>query len=94
MARNFKIRFLKNNGNGHLKLIGDFDGTSAHELINFLNDHFHDTAPIPIDTDLLTGINSFGLEVFYSKIRLADNLSGRLMFTGVHASKFNFEVDS
>ena len=94
MAANFKIRLSGNNGNGHLKLCGDFDGTSAHELINFLNNHFHDTSPIPIDTNHLTNVYSFGLEVLFKNIRYAEGLCNRLKFTGLHASRFILEVDN
>lgn len=34
MAANFRISTHRNSENLHLKLYGDFDGTSAHELIN------------------------------------------------------------
>ena len=36
MAANFRILVHKNNKIIHLKLSGDFDGTSAYELINLL----------------------------------------------------------
>ena len=36
MAMNFKIFQLKRSHSVHLNLDGDFDGTSAHELINTL----------------------------------------------------------
>jgi len=36
MALNFKIICHKNSENLHLKLMGDFDGSSAYELINTL----------------------------------------------------------
>ena len=92
MAANFKIRFSGKNGSGHLKLSGEFDGSSAHELINYLNNHCHDTAPIPIDTNHLTNVYSFGLEVLFNNIRNADSLHDRLQFTGLHASRFIPEV--
>ena len=36
MASNFKILVHRNSDSLHLKLVGDFDGTSAHELLNSL----------------------------------------------------------
>jgi len=36
MAANFRILVHRNKKNFHLKLSGDFDGTSAYELINIL----------------------------------------------------------
>lgn len=39
MASNFQIFSFKTNDSLHLKLSGDFDGSSAHELINTLTEH-------------------------------------------------------
>jgi hypothetical protein len=36
MASNFKILVHRNSENLHLKLTGDFDGTSAQKLLNAL----------------------------------------------------------
>jgi hypothetical protein len=36
MASNFRIYCHQNKDNLHLKLMGDFDGSSAYELINTL----------------------------------------------------------
>ena len=38
MASNFQIYSYKTRDSLHLKLNGDFDGSSAHELINILNE--------------------------------------------------------
>ena len=39
MASNFQIFSYKTKDSLHLKLAGDFDGSSAHELINKLLEH-------------------------------------------------------
>jgi hypothetical protein len=39
MAGNFKISVCRNNHTLHVKLMGDFDGTSAHQLLNCLKKH-------------------------------------------------------
>lgn len=93
MAANFKIRLFRDNGNHSLKLSGDFDGTSAYELLHFINNYFHDTSPILIDTNHLTKIHSFGLEVFDNNLGFTEKLSDKLMFTGKHASQFNLDVN-
>jgi len=36
MASNFQITFNRHEDSMHLRLYGDFDGSSAHELINLL----------------------------------------------------------
>jgi len=38
MASNFSIFFHRNSDNLYLKLMGDFDGSSAHQLINILKE--------------------------------------------------------
>ena len=50
MASNFKILTQQNNGDLHLKLKGDFDGSSAFELINALKAHNGRAGKIVIDT--------------------------------------------
>ena len=39
MASNFQIYSFKTRDSLHLKLAGDFDGSSAYELINTLTEH-------------------------------------------------------
>jgi hypothetical protein len=65
MARNFNIYSFKTRDSLHLKLAGDFDGSSAHELINVLLDHSRDCFDIFIDTDGLKSVHPFGIEVVF-----------------------------
>ncbi len=90
MAANFKIRVYRNNGSLHLKLSGDFDGTSAHELLNVLEYHFREHSQIIIHTNNLTQLHSFGLQIFGKNIGIFKNRSDRLVFTGENASNFAF----
>jgi hypothetical protein len=39
MSSNFKILYYLNSNDLHLKLVGDFDGSSALELVNALKEH-------------------------------------------------------
>lgn len=41
MARNFNMIINKNSDNLHLKLSGDFDGTSAWERLNTVKENNH-----------------------------------------------------
>ena len=50
MAMNFKIIQLKRKNGIHLTLDGDFDGTSAHELINTLKSCSRNAGKVVIDT--------------------------------------------
>ena len=37
MASNFEISIHRNSENLHVKMVGDFDGNSVHELLGILN---------------------------------------------------------
>jgi hypothetical protein len=41
MASNFRISTHRNSESLHLKLVGDFDGSSAFELINVLKKNWN-----------------------------------------------------
>ena len=69
MASNFQIFSYKNRDSLHLKLSGDFDGSSAHELFNTFKKYDTDFLEIFIDTNNLKTINSFSIDVFQKKQR-------------------------
>ena len=48
-------------------MAGDFDGSSARELINALADHSKDFDKIFVDTNDLKSIHPFGKDVFQKK---------------------------
>ena len=89
MARNFKI-LTANQGDRSLRLhlLGDFDGTSAHELANTLDRYGSSFARVDVDTDGLRNINSFGLEVFITKLKRMRRIPVRICFLG--RFKYNF----
>ena len=64
MAHNFKIFMHRTIDNLHLNLEGDFEGSSAFELINILKENLNRTKRILIDTNKLKKIYPFGWEVF------------------------------
>ena len=64
MASNFKILIHKSSESLHLKLTGDFDGTSAHELLNTIKDYGAGMNKIFIHTNGLRGIFPFGKTVW------------------------------
>jgi len=87
MAARFRISIHRNSGNLHLKLMGDFDGASAHELLNVLKRYSARTARIFIDSSGLRNIHPFGLNVFHDNLSLLQGQSIALVFTGEHASQ-------
>lgn len=79
MSMNFTMNLKHENGRFHVSLAGDFDGTSAWELVNLLHEKCTEKGPVVIDTDHLKDISSFGCSIF--KHRLNRNfLSNRKLF--------------
>jgi len=81
MALNFRIITHQNNGGLQLKLIGDFDGSSAFELINVLKEHCGTVGQVVINTGGLSSIHPFGRSVFQKNCPIK-KLSRGLTFTG------------
>ena len=81
MASNFKIFSLETRDSLHLKLDGDFDGNSAHELLNTLKKHGDGFYQIFIDTEDLKTVHAFGREVFQKNFGALKQLSN-LIFIG------------
>ena len=82
MASNFQIYRHRTRDSLHLKLDGDFDGNSAHELINVLTEHGKGIDQIFIDTNDLKTIHPFGRDVFKKNIGRFSNGLGNLIFIG------------
>jgi len=80
MAPNFKIFSLETRDSLHLKLDGDFDGNSAHELLNTLKKHGDGFYQIFIDTEDLKTIHPFGKEVFQKNLGDFKNQSHEIIF--------------
>lgn len=81
MAKNFKIIKHQNNACLHLKLQGDFDGSSAFELINVLKKSIP-VAEIYIHAENLGTIHPFGSEVFEKNIFEFKGHSEKIFITG------------
>jgi stage II sporulation protein AA (anti-sigma F factor antagonist) len=86
MASNFEVSVDKKSKGFALKLVGDFDATSAYELIYAIKKLPEDILKIFIHTDGLKDISPFGLEVFHRNMSPLDGLSRKLVFTGNKAS--------
>jgi len=82
MASNFQIYSCKTRDSLHLKLNGDFDGNSAHELINILNEAGSSFWEIFIDTNGLKTIHPFGKSVFEKKFSILNKKIKNLIFIG------------
>jgi len=91
MATNFRIFIHSNGENLHLKLIGDFDGTSAHELLSTLKRYCNHTSKVFIHTSRLKDIHPFGLNVFHDNLGVLNAQPLTLIFTGENASRLTPE---
>lgn len=86
MASNFQILVHRNSENLHVKLLGDFDGSSAHQLINTLKSNSHDALCIFIHTSNLRQVHPFGRDMFQSNLHQLNNkFFGSIVYTGKHA---------
>ena len=82
MASNCRIYRHRTKDNLHLKLDDDFDGNSAHELINTLTEYGTGVVQILIDTNDLKTIYPFGRNVFQKNLGRFNKKWNRLIFTG------------
>ena len=82
MAANFHIATDHGDDHLRLKLDGDFDGTSAFELIHLLKKVGRRKRKIIIDTDGLKRIYPFGRETFWKNLSSATVETRRLVMTG------------
>ena len=89
MANNF--RFLSDGTRERisLKLYGDFDGSFAFELLNFLKNSRNGSYQIFIDTNDLNTLHRFGMDVFKRNISTLDINKNDIIITGKH--RFSLE---
>ncbi|RLC28240.1 MAG: hypothetical protein DRH56_00445 [Deltaproteobacteria bacterium] len=87
MASNFRISIHHNSGNFHIQLTGDFDGSSAHQLLNVLKSGCGGATRIFVHTSRLRSIHPFGRNVFQSHLSGIAGPERSLVFTGENAEK-------
>ena len=90
MAANFEIAVGRKNDVYVLKLEGDFDATSAYELIYAIKKLPAETAKIAIDTNGLKNIYPFGIDVFQRFMQSINGRSAKIEFTGHRVSQLSF----
>ena len=74
MSRSFKIETHYNRDAVHLRLAGDFDGSSACELLITLNALVRAAKRVIVDTASLNTVNDFGKGIF--ERRFIENTKG------------------
>jgi len=88
MAANFKINFQKNAGSVYLMLEGDFDGSSAQQLLYWMRHARTEKSRVVIDTSALERIEPFGLNVFHYNLGSLKNHARGFIFMGPKARLF------
>ena len=93
MASNFHLFQNQNRYSLHIHMLSDFDGTSAHELINALQKQNQGYRTVFIDTNDLNEIHNFGIDVFQNKLITGIKYNGNLVFIGKHKHRFAGKMD-
>ena len=82
MASNFHMFQHRTNDTLHLKLMGDFDGSSAFELIHVLKKSRLSYYQVIVNTSALNSIHPFGLEVFQRRLSEIEASGPAVRFIG------------
>ena len=89
MAANFKIVRHRNSDNLHLKLVGDFDGSSALELLDIIETQCDNSniGKIFVHTCGLSHLYPFAIDVFLKHFMTSRIISQRVIFTGKYGDR-------
>ena len=87
MTSNFRIALYRDSDILHVKLIGDFDASSAFELLNTLTRDAPKTSKVFIHCSSLNEIYPFGVAVFHNNLDEIKEHSKKIVFTGENASQ-------
>ena len=87
MASIFQIISFKNKESLYLRLSGDFDEDSAHDLIIMLKKYNTDFWDIFIDTTNLKTVSPFGRYVFQKNLNGIKKQLKNLIFVGANKHK-------
>jgi len=89
MASNFHVFSYETRETLHLRLSGDFDGTSAFQLLETLKKQKAGFDQIFIDVNNLKTIYPFALEVFQKEINSYDQKTDNFIFLGKNGYNFS-----
>jgi hypothetical protein len=94
MAHNFSIFKRRTDDNLYLNLVGDFDGSSAFELINMLKENLDNNTRVSINTSKVRIVHPFGLQVFDQNFSKLKFYQACVEFSGKNADQINSTLDS
>jgi hypothetical protein len=81
MSVNFSIEHRKCKGNLHVRLRGDFDGSSAFELVNLLHEKYDGEGRVFIYPWIVEGL-SFGCSTFQDRLNVRIVPAEQIWFSG------------
>ena len=87
MACKFRISAQRNSKKLVVSLEGDFDGSSAYQLLNYIRRNIHKRSRVVINTSRLKDICPFGKYVFQNNFDFTDSPFVDFVFTGDKASE-------
>ena len=87
MTTSSKILSHRNEDSLHLKLIGDFDITSASEILRVLKKNSRGTSNVFIHTSCLKGIQPNARVALHNYLKLLNGHSFRFVFTGQYSGR-------
>jgi anti-anti-sigma regulatory factor len=89
LAMNFGITVYQNSANLHLRFEGDFDGSSAYEVLGALEKRCRFASRAFIHTNGLKQLDPFGSSVFHAILNRLKQVGkcGLLHFTGDYAEE-------
>lgn len=82
MSADFQMKFRHNNDNLHVKMLGVFDGNSAHELLNLFQHEYRGAGRVFVDTAGLREVLPFGTQVFQTRLCQTPVPASQLFFKG------------
>ena len=82
MTNQYQITSGYAEGDLHINIYGDFDGSSAWALIHTIHDQYRRAGRIVIDTRRITSLVPFGLATFKSRLDPRRVPLDRLVFVG------------
>ena len=89
MAGNFHIVAKESKNKAlNLRLFGDFDASSACELINALDESVNKSIKVAIDTNGLRIIDGFGLSVFLQRLSQLNRILADIRVVGRFSGVF------
>ncbi|MDY6837733.1 MAG: hypothetical protein SWH78_07150 [Thermodesulfobacteriota bacterium] len=91
MATNFRVSPRRKKGHLELRLAGDFDGTSACELLNVLKEKCNGSEKVFIHTTGLRHIYPFGQDTFQNNVYALKGKGVNLVFTGKNAKQIELQ---